>query len=145
MRQPTPRPEPMYPWTLTDENIRRIFRGAGDFIRRELKCGPWTLYAYAIDGLTSGGDTSEYVFKPITEHLTAGSMEELYEHALGGMVYNSVADACADLDTVALKLVNGFCVVLFPGVGAIAFEVKTGEKRSLSPPVRALCISRVRA
>ena len=134
MRQPTPRPEPMYPGTLTDENIRRIFRGAGDFIRRELKCGPWTLYAYAIDGLTSGGDTSEYVFKPITEHLTAESMEELYEHALGGMVYNSVADACADLDTVALKLVNGFCVVLFPGVGAIAFEVKTGEKRSLSPP-----------
>ena len=39
-----------------------------------------------------------------------------------------------DLDTVAKKLVNGFCVVLFPGVGAIAFEVKTGEKRGISAP-----------
>ena len=33
-----------------------------------------------------------------------------------------------------MKLVNGFCVILFPGTGAIAFEVKTGEKRSLTGP-----------
>ena len=33
-----------------------------------------------------------------------------------------------------MKLVNGFCVVLFPGAGAIAFEVKTGEKRGPSAP-----------
>jgi hypothetical protein len=31
-------------------------------------------------------------------------------------------------------LVNGFCVVLFPKAGAIAFEAKTGEKRGISPP-----------
>ncbi len=124
----------MYPGKLTDENIRKIFDGAGDFIIRTLQCGPWTLYAYAIDGLTSGSDASESIFKPITEHLQADSMKKLYDAALGGMVYNSVADACEDLDTVALKLVNGFCVVLFPGVGAIAFEVKTGEKRGISPP-----------
>ncbi len=134
MQQPTPRPRPMYPGAVTDENIQNIFRGAGDFIRRELKCGQWTLYAYAIDGLTSGGDTSEYVFKPITENLQADSLRSLYDLALGGTVYNSVADACGDLDTVALKLVNGFCVVLFPGVGAIAFEVKTGDKRGPSAP-----------
>ena len=33
-----------------------------------------------------------------------------------------------------MKLVNGFCVILFPGIGALAFEVKTGEKRSISAP-----------
>ncbi len=134
MEQWTPRPEPMYPGSITDENIRAVFDGAGDFLVRELKCGQWTLYAYAIDGLTSGGDISDYVIKPITEHLKAESMEMLYREALAGAVYNSVADACTDLDTVALKLVNGFCVVLFPGVGAIAFEVKTGEKRGPSSP-----------
>ena len=53
------RPEPMYPGDMNDENISLIFREAGDFIRREIKCGPWTLYAYAIDGLISGGDASE--------------------------------------------------------------------------------------
>ena len=46
----TPRPDPAYPGDVTDENIRAIFDGAGDFFARRLQCGPWTLYAYAIDG-----------------------------------------------------------------------------------------------
>ncbi len=120
--------------SVTDENIRAIFAGAGDFIARQLRCGSYTLYAYAIDGLVSGGDISDYVFKPITEHLQADTLQALYDKALHGAVYNSVADACADLETVARKLVNGFCVVLFPGVGAIAYEVKTGDKRGPSAP-----------
>ena len=130
----TPRPEPLYPGEMTDENIRRIFEGAGDFFSRRLQCGLWTLYAYAIDGLISGSDASDYVLRPITEHLMAETMRTLYDAALNGMVYNAVASACKDLDDVALKLVNGFCVVLFPGIGAIAYEVKTGEKRGLSAP-----------
>ena len=32
------------------------------------------------------------------------------------------------------KLVNGFCVILFPQVGALAFEVKTGVARSPAAP-----------
>lgn len=134
MEKPTPRPDPMYPGEVNDANIRAIFAGAGDFVIRELRCGPWGLFAYSIDGLTSGGDISHYILKPITEHLTADSLDDLYKQALHGMVYNAVADACGNLDTVALKLVNGFCVVLFPGVGAIAFEVKTPEKRGVSAP-----------
>ena len=67
MEKPTPRPDPAYPGEMTDANIRSIFDGAGDFNARELKSGQWTLYAYAIDGLTSGGDASEYVIKPIAE------------------------------------------------------------------------------
>ncbi len=120
--------------SLNDENIRAVFNGAGDFIARTLRCGSFTLHAYAIDGLVSGGDMSDYVLKPITEHLQADTMATLYEKALHGCVYNSVADACKDLETVCRKLVNGFCVVLFPGAGAIAYEVKTGEKRSMSGP-----------
>lgn len=119
---------------LSDSDIRAMFGNAGDFMARELSCCGFTLYAYAIDGLTSGGDTSEYVFKPLAEHLSGESITLLYDNALRGGVYNSVAEPCKDLDDVALKLVNGFCVVLFPGAGAIAFEVKTGEKRGPSSP-----------
>lgn len=126
--------QPMYSGVLSDENIRGIFDGASDFIVRRLRCGDFLLYAYAIDGLVSGGDASEYIFKPITDCLSGQTMTRLYEYGLHGGIYNSVADPCADLDTVALKLVNGFCVVLFPGVGAIAYEVKTGEKRGIAPP-----------
>lgn len=119
---------------LTDENIRRIFAGAGDFNARALRCGDAVLYAYAIDGLTSGNSISEYIVKPIAEQLRGNTMQELYRQALDGTVVNSVAKECQTLDDAALKLVNGFCVVLFPGAGAIAFEVKTGEKRSISGP-----------
>lgn len=130
----TPRPEPMYPGPLTDESIRSVFQGAGDFIVRQLRCGDWALYAYAIDGIISARDASECIFKPITEHLRGDSMKGIYDAALRGGIYNAVASECKDLDDTALKLVNGFCVVLFPGVGAIAFEVKTGVSRTPSQP-----------
>ncbi len=126
--------QPMYPNPMTDESIQNIFRGAGDFVRRVLSCRGMTLYAYMIDGLVSGGDASEYVLKPIAQDLQGDNLKALYDQSLSGAVYNAVADPCKDLDTIAMKLVNGFCVVLFPEVGAIAFEVKTGEKRSPAAP-----------
>ena len=126
-------PDGTYRGAVSDENISAIFRGAGDFNRRELRVGSHTLYLYAIDGLTSGGDISEYVVKPLLQDTAAQSMDLLCDRALHSTVYNSVAEACEDLNTVALKLVNGFSVVLF-GNRAVAFEDKTGEKRSPSAP-----------
>ena len=134
MEQPTPRKIPAYPGPMTDERIRAIFGGAADFVARQLEVGEWTLYAYSIDGLVSGGDISQYVFKPVAELLTAETIKDLYRQALRGTVYNAVASKCRDLDDLALKLVNGFCVILFPGVGAVAYEVKTGDKRGPSAP-----------
>lgn len=125
---------PNFTGKLTDKNISNIFRDAADFMRRELRCGEFTLYAYAIDGLIASAYASDYIFKPITKHLQGTSMKELYRNALDGMIYNNVAKPCKDLDTVALLLVNGFCVVLFPDVGAIAFEVRTPDKRGTSAP-----------
>lgn len=119
---------------MTDAEIRQQFTEADDFIPRVLHCGGYTLYAYAIDGLVSGGDMSEYILKPISENLRGESMAQLYDAALHGAVYNSVAEPCKDLQTVFKKLVNGFCVVLFPNVGAIAFEIKTGVKRGPDAP-----------
>ena len=122
------------PEVFTDGAMRQLFEEANDFVPRVIRTGPWTLYAYAIDGLVSGGDISQYVFKPITELLSAGTMAELYDRALHGTVYNAVAEPCQNLADAALKLVNGFCVVLFPGVGGIAYEVKTGDKRGPGAP-----------
>ena len=71
----------MYSGAMTDENIRSIFQGAGDFIARELMCSGLRLYAYMIDGLVSGSDASEYIVRPISEHLQGQTMEELYDLA----------------------------------------------------------------
>ena len=118
---------------LTDENISHIFRDAADFVRRPLQCGEHTLYAYGIDGLIASSAASDYIFKPIT-CLRGEDMAALYQNALNGAIYNNVATPCENLDKVALLLVNGFCVVLFPNVGAIGFEVRTPDKRTTSAP-----------
>jgi len=119
---------------MTHENILAQFADTADLIVRELSCGQFTLYAYAIDGLIAANSASDYIFKPITQDLSADSMQALYDAALHGSIYNSVAKPCKDLDNIALMLVNGFCVVLFPSVGAIAFEVKTPVMRGIASP-----------
>ena len=126
--------EKVYNGEMTDNNISHIFRDAADFIRRELQCGEFTVYAYAIDGLIASAYASDYIFKPITQHLTGDTIEDLYHHSINGMIYNNVAVPCKDLNQIAFLLVNGFCVVLFPGAGAIGFEVKTPDKRGTSAP-----------
>lgn len=119
---------------LTHENICRQFQGAADFFTRKISCSGQQLYAYAIDGLISGGDMSQYVLKPVSELLRGENMDALYHSAFSGVIYNAVAVEAKTLDKLASLLVNGFCVVLFPGVGAIGYEVKTPEKRNPSAP-----------
>ena len=118
---------------MTDEMIKKRFEGASDFETRTLREGSATLHAYFIDGLISSGFVAEYIFRPIVRNLPE-SVKDAYRAALRGEVYNAVARPCKDLDDVAQKLVNGFCIVLFPGMGAIAFEVRTGVSRGPNPP-----------
>lgn len=119
---------------MTDENVSKQFEGAADFIRRELRCGKHTVYAYAIDGLIAAATASDYVIKPISTQLSGSTMEELYRKALDGTIYNCVAVEARDCGHISFLLVNGFCVVLFPGVGAVGYEVKTPDKRGPSAP-----------
>ena len=118
---------------MTDADIRAIFEGAEDFETRTLRTGEDTLYAYFIDGLVSGSEISQFVFQPIVRDLPQ-NVASAYEAALRGGVYNCVGKPCKDLNDVAVKLVNGFCVVLFPNIGAIAFEVRTSARRNPEPP-----------
>lgn len=118
---------------MTDQQIRTIFEGASDFEPRTLRTGEATLYAYFIDGLVSSSFIADYIYKPISHDLPL-DVTEAYNTALRGCIYNAVARPCKDLQDVASKIVNGFCVVLFPEVGAIAFEVRTGVSRGPQPP-----------
>ena len=118
---------------MTDQEIRALFEGASDFEPRTLRAGEATLYAYFIDGLVSSSFIADYIYKPISHDLPQ-NVADAYQAALRGGIYNAVARPCKDLQDVASKIVNGFCVVLFPGAGAIAFEVRTGVSRGPQPP-----------
>lgn len=133
MEKPTPRPNPMHPGELTDQNVRAVFDGAGDFTARDLDFHCGTVHGYYIDGLTSGGDIADFVFKPLFQNV-GGGLEQAYQQALRGNIYCASVSACKDLDDAVLKLVNGFCVVLFPGVGAVAFETRTAVSRTPNSP-----------
>ena len=118
---------------MTDELICKVFEGASDFETRILREGNATLYAYFIDGLVSSSFIADYIFKPLVQNLPE-DIEQAYRVALRGGVYNAVARPCKDLEDITTKIVNGFCVVLFPGTGAIAFEVRTGVSRNPQAP-----------
>ena len=117
---------------MTDAEIRALFAGASDFETRTLRCGENVLYAYYIDGLTAGGDIADYIFKPVVT--LDGDMARIYNTALEGGVYSANAKPCKDTGDAVRKLINGFCVILFPGVGALAFEAKSGVGRGTDAP-----------
>ena len=114
--------EKTYIGEMTDPNVSNIFRDAADFIRRELRCGAFTLYAYAIDGLIASAYASDYIFKPITQHLAGDTMEELYRHSISGMIYNNVAVPCKDLDQIAFCWSMAFAWCCFPALGPLALR-----------------------
>ena len=118
---------------MTDEKIRKAFEGASDFETRTLREGEGTLHAYFIDGLVASSFIADYIFKPLVRDLPENTAEA-YQAALRGAVYNAVARPCTDLADITNKIINGFCVVLFPGAGAIAFEVRTGVSRGPQAP-----------
>ncbi len=120
---------------ITDQAIREAFGETGDFVVRNVDAGGRRLRVYFIDGLTSGGDISEYVVKPLGEELSRVRGGELFEKALNGGVCNAVVETVAGLDDAISKLLNGFTLVLFPGEAtALAFETKTSVNRGPSEP-----------
>ena len=99
---------------MTHEQISAAFGQTADLVVRSIPGGK----AYFIDGLVSGSEIAEYILTPILR---------------GEPVCAAVERPVPDLKAACDFLVNGFCVVLLDGK-ATAYEAKTGEKRSISPP-----------
>ena len=88
-----------------------------------------------LDGLTSGGDIAEQVVRPLAQMTDEAREEVLFTRAMQGGVWCASVKEAESTQQAAELLVNGFCVILFPKSGkALGCEVKTGEKRSPSPP-----------
>lgn len=111
------------------------FAQAADFEMRKVLCGGCLLEVFFLDGLTSGGDIAELVLRPLAGETEPAREEILYTKAERGLIWCASVKPVGETDEAAELLVNGFCIVLFPETGrALACEVKTGEKRSPSPP-----------
>ena len=124
--RPHPRPEPKYPAPLTHENVSAVFQNAADFTVRRIRVGPdgREIRVYAIDGLVSSSEISDFVVKPLQR--ARGVTDAAVAAEL--LVPNAVSVPVPDLDAAASLLVNGFCLLLCGENDAVAFEVKTGVK-----------------
>ena len=111
------------------------FEDAADFETRKVLCGGQLLTVLFLDGLTSGGDIAEQVVRPLAQMTDEAREEVLFTRAMQGGVWCASVKEAESTQQAAELLVNGFCVILFPKSGkALGCEVKTGEKRSPSPP-----------
>lgn len=123
-----------YPRGISAAHVQAVFQGAADLVVHPLRLGDVSATAFFIDGLTSGSEIADFILHPMTQLLHGGA-PAMVEQCLTGTVYSAVADRVEDMEALCLKLVNGFCVVVFDGLEqAVAFEAKTGEKRSPSAP-----------
>lgn len=119
---------------MQPEELRSIFENCADFEEHTVIAGGQTLTAFFIDGLTSGGDIADFVLRPLGD-LREGPMEAVFQQALTGAVWCASVSTADTAEDAAQKLVNGFCVVVFPGwPQVLCFETKTGEKRGVSAP-----------
>ena len=115
--------------------IAAQFEDAADFETRKVLCGGQLLTVLFLDGLTSGRDIAEQVLRPLAQMTDEAREEVLFTRALQGGVWCASVKEPESTQQAAELLVNGFCVILFPKSGkALGCEVKTGEKRSPSPP-----------
>ena len=111
------------------------FEDAADFETRKVLCGGQLLTVLFLDGLTSGRDIAEQVLRPLAQMTDEAREEVLFTRAMQGGVWCASVKEAQSTQQAAELLVNGFCVILFPKSGkALGCEVKTGEKRSPSPP-----------
>ena len=104
---------------MTDEQIKSRFAEAGDFVTRTLRCDGNTLYAYYIDGLTSGGDigagcacTLEEAIEKVQRVLTAGL--EVNPEAIP-LCHGGAIESAEDFEQVFRKT----CAVGFIGASSI--------------------------
>ena len=117
-------------------SVEAAFGGAADLNVRPLRFGGVDCVLYFVDGLTAGGDISEYLIKPLSELGSREilSPEILLEHSLMGTATCAAAEACPDPETAVSRLLNGFCLLAVPGAGAAVFEVKGGDRRGVAEP-----------
>ena len=116
------------------KELETVLGEPADLCRRQVRVGGLDCVLLFLDGLTSGEAVAETVLKPLSLLTEPTEPAALRDRILEGAVYCAVAQACRDPETALDRLLGGFCLLCVPGTEALAFEVKSGEKRGVSEP-----------
>ena len=114
--------------------LSETFRDAADFTLRPVRAAGVDCWLCFIDGLVSGAEVGELLLRPLKGLREPLEPAALLEWALTGGAEAASAALCRDPEEAADRLLGGFCLLIVPGAGAAAFELKSGEKRGVSEP-----------
>lgn len=138
---PHPRKEPRFDGPLTLERLEQIFQDCVDFTKRPVSLGEGgacTLTLCYLSGMVKMERVSDYVLRPLAQDealARCGTPRQAMDRMKDGALYNLSAEERTRLDAAVFDLVNGCCLLLFPGESAVlSLFVGTEEKRSISSP-----------
>ena len=140
---PGERPAPDASWQGCELNIsslESIFSDCADFERRDIYFGldrKACVNLCWIDGLTDGGSISGDIIRPLTDLLRSSRSDfpgGCLSMIIHGLAYSANAKRRGSIGDVVSDLAHGYCAVLIPGEGAVCFEVKSQNVRSISEP-----------
>ena len=138
---PHPRKEPRFDGPLTLKRLEQIFQDCVDFTKRPVSLGEGgacTLTLCYLSGMVKMERVSDYVLRPLAQDealARCGTPRQAMDRMKDGALYNLSAEERTRLDAAVFDLVNGCCLLLFPGESSVlSLNVGTEEKRSISSP-----------
>ena len=116
-------------------------RAPSDFTKRPVSLGEGgacTLTLCYLSGMVKMERVSDYVLRPLAQDealARCGTPRQAMDRMKDGALYNLSAEERTRLDAAVFDLVNGCCLLLFPGESSVlSLNVGTEEKRSISSP-----------
>ncbi len=137
---PHPRQEPRLAGPLTMEELGRVFENCVDYDHRSVAVGgneTLRMELVFLAGMVRMERVSDYVLRPLAQDTALGSLGEdgAWERMVSGALYSLSVSEVTTLDKAVGGLIDGNCLLLFPGGGrALSFNVGTEEKRGIGTP-----------
>lgn len=147
---PHPRREPRLEGGLTPENLARVFEDCVDYNRRSVAVGgneALRCELIFLAGMVRMERVSDYVLRPLAQNEALGTLGEgvAWEKMRSGALYNLSVTERTTLDEAAMDLINGNCLLLFPGKErALSFNTGTEEKRGIGDPENEISVKGAR-
>jgi spore germination protein KA len=137
---PHPRREPRLEGALTPENLARVFENCVDYNRRSVNVGgneALRCELIFLAGMVRMERVSDYVLRPLAQDRALGELGQAvaWEKMRSGALYSLSVTERTTLDQAAADLIDGNCLLLFPGrERALSFNTGTEEKRGIGDP-----------
>ena len=143
---PHPRREPRLEGPLTPERLGEVFRDCVDYNRRSIAVGgneAMRCELVFLAGMVRMERVSDYVLRPLAQDEALGKLGAAvaWEKMRSGALYSLSVTERTTLDEAAADLIEGNCLLLFPGQErALSFNTGTEEKRGVGEPENEISV-----